>query len=95
MARTCSDVWTTSGATPAAAMRRPRGDGLGSSLLGEVGVVPAGEEVLEVPRALAVAEQDESRGHGPVCPTGRPRSTRPVPVVAAANPAVAGNEETV
>ena len=38
--------------------------GLGAALLGQVDVDPAGEEVLGVPVALAVAEQDQGVGHG-------------------------------
>src|SRR5699024_10494037 len=38
--------------------------GLRAALLGQVDVDPAGEEVLGVPQALAVAEQDERVGHG-------------------------------
>jgi hypothetical protein len=43
----------------------PGGPGLGLALLGEVGVVPAGEEVEVVPLALAVADQHQVVGHGP------------------------------
>ena len=39
------------------------GTGLGAALLGEVGVVPTGEEVLEVPGALTVAEEDQCGRH--------------------------------
>ena len=38
---------------------------LGPALVGEVDVDPAGEEVLGVPDALAVAEQDQRVGHDP------------------------------
>ena len=37
--------------------------GLGDALLAEVDVDPAGEQVLAVPVALAVAEQDERADH--------------------------------
>ncbi len=33
--------------------------GLGDALFGEVGILPAGEEVLQIPFALAVAHQHE------------------------------------
>ena len=38
-------------------------DRLGAALVGQVDVDPAGEEVLGVPLALAVAEQDQGVGH--------------------------------
>jgi hypothetical protein len=34
---------------------RPCGTGLGPALIGEIGVVPAGEEIFEVPGALTMA----------------------------------------
>ena len=37
------------------------------ALLGQVDVAPAGEEVLQVPFALAVADEDESAGHVGSC----------------------------
>ena len=39
------------------------GGGLGTALFAQVDVDPAGETVLEVPLALAVAQQDELAGH--------------------------------
>ncbi len=39
--------------------------GFAEALLVEVDVHPAGEQVLGVPLALAVAEQDQLVGHGP------------------------------
>ena len=39
------------------------GDGLGAALVGQGDVDPAGEEVLGVPVALAVAEQDQGAAH--------------------------------
>jgi hypothetical protein len=43
---------------------------LGTALLGDVHVHPAGEAVVEVPLALAVAQQDESGGHIQFIPNG-------------------------
>jgi hypothetical protein len=37
--------------------------GFGQALVGQGHIVPAGEEVLLIPRALAVAEDDEGAGH--------------------------------
>ncbi len=48
------------------ALRRAAGAGsarLVAALLGQVDVGPAREEVLEIPGALAVADQDELAGH--------------------------------
>ena len=39
------------------------GGGLGTALGGEVDIDPAGETVLEVPLALAMAQQDKLAGH--------------------------------
>ena len=61
MARVSSEVWTTSNHRPAAAMVRAGRGGLGLALGRQGHVVPAGEQVLLVPGALAVAEQDERR----------------------------------
>ena len=41
-----------------------RGFGLSHTLFSEGYVVPAREEIEGVPRALAVAEEDQSAGHG-------------------------------
>src|SRR5690625_279413 len=49
------------------------GDGLGLALLGEGHIDPAGEQVLGVPIALAVAEQHECVGHGPSVREETPR----------------------
>ena len=40
------------------------GDCLCAALLGEFDVMPAGEEVGDVPLGLAVSEDDERAGHG-------------------------------
>ena len=48
---------------PASAMVTPAADASAMPLLGEGDVVPAGEQVLQVPRGLAVAEDDERSGH--------------------------------
>jgi hypothetical protein len=40
------------------------GLGLLDAELGQVRVLPAGEEVFQVPFALAVADKDERSGHG-------------------------------
>ena len=56
----------------------PAAHGLAAALVGQVDVDPAGEEVLGVPLALAVAEQDErvvTRSLPAVA--GRPRRLRP------------------
>src|SRR5690606_23663727 len=37
--------------------------GLGDPLLGEVRVLPASEQVLEVPLAFAMADEDQRTGH--------------------------------
>ncbi len=42
----------------------PSGFGLSHTLFSEGYVVPAREEIQGVPRALAVAEEDQSAGHG-------------------------------
>ena len=55
----------------------PSGSGLGSALIGEIGVVPTGEEVFEVPGALTVAQQDEGGSHGSSLPQ-RDRGLGPV-----------------
>src|SRR6266581_4910952 len=34
-------------------------DGLGNAFLGEIGILPAGEEILQIPFALAVTYQHE------------------------------------
>ncbi len=47
------------GEQPRVGEHPPAGDGLAAAPVGEVHVDPAGEEVLGVPDALAVAEQDE------------------------------------
>ena len=63
IARVCSDVCTTSGA----ALRRPSAgrppSACDSPSGGEGDVPPAGEEVLLVPLALAVAEQHQAMHH--------------------------------
>jgi hypothetical protein len=60
MARRCSEVWQEAlGLEQLCALL-----GLVDALLIEIDVHPAGEEVLGVPLALAVAEQDQLRGHG-------------------------------
>ena len=46
----------------------PGGTGLGLALIGEVGVVPASEEIFEVPGALTMAQQDEGGSHGSSLP---------------------------
>ena len=54
--------------------QRPAAGRLGHALVGEIDVDPPGEQVLLVPLALAVAEQDERGEHGgdrmlwPTCP---------------------------
>ena len=48
---------------PRALSLRAGGLGLLVALLGQVDVAPAGEEVLQVPFALAVADEDEGSGH--------------------------------
>ncbi len=83
MARLSSEVWTTSGSRPASAQQLAAAARLGHPLLGQVDVDPAGEQVLGVPLALAVAEQDQRvRGardrHGPILPhAGGLRPARP------------------
>ena len=59
MARRSTEVCTTSGSRPASVSSSPPRDRLGAALVGEVDVDPAGEQVLGVPVALAVAEQDQ------------------------------------
>ncbi len=59
MARVSTEVWAPSTPRPASAMSAPGRPGLLFSLGREIHVPPAGEAVLEVPLALAVAEQDE------------------------------------
>ena len=44
------------------------GTGLGLALIGEVSVVPASEEIFEVPGALTMAQQDEGGSHGSSLP---------------------------
>lgn len=68
MARVCMEVWTTVGATPAAAMAGPAALASAWPLIGEVSVVPAGEEIFEVPGALTMAQQDEGGSHGSSLP---------------------------
>ncbi len=46
-------------ASRSAARRLPAAAGLLFTLIGQIHVPPAGEAVLEVPLALAVAQQDE------------------------------------
>ncbi len=64
IARTCTDVWTMSGSTPAAREIRAAAPGFLATMVGEVDVDPPGEEVLQVPVALAVAQQHERGRHG-------------------------------
>ena len=63
IARRWSEVCTTSGRSPASTQQLTAADRLGAALLGQVDVDPAGEEVLGVPLALAVAEQDQGVRH--------------------------------
>ena len=51
-------------AQPGLAHDSARRSGFGHPLLSEGYVVPAGEEIEGVPRALAVAEEDQGAGHG-------------------------------
>ncbi len=53
------------GQQPGLAQLHPAGDGLVAALVGEGYVDPAGEEVLGVPVALAVPEQDQRVRHEP------------------------------
>ncbi len=72
IARLRREVWTTSGMRSAS--RALAGAlALGTALLGEGDIDPAGEEVLLVPFAFAVARQDEVMRHGPYLRT-RPRA---------------------
>ena len=64
IARRSSEVCTTSGSRPASRSSSPPRTASAAALVGEVDVDPAGEEVLGVPLALAVAEQDQRVGHG-------------------------------
>ena len=61
IARTSTEVCTTEGASPAS-YQAPGLDRLPHPLLAERDVMPAGEQVLEVPGALPVAEQDQDAG---------------------------------
>jgi len=45
--------------------------GLGTALLGQRHIDPAGEEILRIPFALAVAEQHKGVSHGPILPGRR------------------------
>ena len=76
MARLSSDVCETSGEMPGLAQQVGAALGLGEALLVEVDVDPAGEQVLRVPFAVPVAQQDERVGHGRRTEPYR-RSTRP------------------
>ena len=67
IARRSSEVCTTSGSRPGSRQQLAAGLGLGAALVGQVDVDPAGEEVLRVPVALAVAEQHQGR-HVMACP---------------------------
>ena len=53
------DVWQVSGFD----QQRPRRDCFALSVGGEGNVGPAGEDILEVPGALPVPKQDQSRCH--------------------------------
>ena len=57
--------------------RPARRSTLGHALLVERHVVPAGEQVELVPRAFAVAEDDESAGHRPMVGGDNPRTQTP------------------
>ena len=61
IARICSEVCTTSGSRSFSVEQLAAAHRLGLALLGQVDVHPAGEQVLEVPGALPVAEQDQGR----------------------------------
>ena len=58
-ARFSAEVKATSKRSPCALSLLPGGARLGDALLGQVDVAPAGEQVLQVPFALAVAHEHE------------------------------------
>ncbi len=62
-ARERLDVKATSNSMPFGLQPPPGLDRFLDAKLGEVGVLPAGEEVLEIPIALAVTDEDEKAVH--------------------------------
>ena len=72
-ARVSTEVWATSKRSAGVGHRLAGGGALGQALLVERHVVPAGEQVELVPRAFAVAEDDEGAGHRPMVGGDNPR----------------------
>ena len=76
-ARASTEVCATSNRRPASSHRLARRGTLCQAFLVERHVVPAGEQVELVPRAFAVAEDDEGAGHPPMVGGDNPRTQMP------------------
>ena len=63
MARFSTDVKAICGSSPFAQQFASRLRRLHASLLAQIDVMPAGEQILDIPNALSVSNQDEFSGH--------------------------------